>query len=134
MTTPETWVPELTFGARLALVRQRMGWNVKEAARICGVPAQSWRGWEVHGRVPHNLVTISMQIATATGCDYLWLVHGPNRGMVVLTPNRRYGIGQRLIPRQPAAPGLDPRRPVNQTRPRSVSENQQSAILVRSAG
>jgi hypothetical protein len=25
-------------------------------------------------------VTIGMVIATKTGCDYLWLVHGPSRG------------------------------------------------------
>jgi len=59
MTMPEveteTWVPELTFGARLALVRHKMGWNIKEAATSCGLPAQSWRGWEVDGREPHRI-------------------------------------------------------------------------------
>jgi hypothetical protein len=28
----QEWVPVDTFGARLALIRQRMQWNVKEAA------------------------------------------------------------------------------------------------------
>lgn len=32
-----------TFGARLALVRQRMGWgNVKEAALACGRAGSDW--------------------------------------------------------------------------------------------
>jgi hypothetical protein len=34
----DKWVPELTFGARLALVRHRMGWNIKEAAAACDLP------------------------------------------------------------------------------------------------
>lgn len=89
MTTPqverETWVPEITFGARLALVRHRMGWNIKEAAQACGLPAQSWRGWELDGREPHRLVTIAMTIAQRTGVDYLWLCHGPGRGQQGVT-------------------------------------------------
>jgi hypothetical protein len=79
-----------TFGARLALIRQRMGWgNIARAAKECGVPTDSWRNWEVDGREPHRLTTIAMAIATKTGCDYLWLVHGPNRGARV--PTGRYG-------------------------------------------
>lgn len=116
---PETWVPELTFGARLALVRQRMGWNVKEAARACGLPAQSWRGWEAHGHAPRNFITIAMQIASTTGVDLDWLVYGPDKGSR-LTPNRRHGIGQRVIPRPSNSferPLSDTRRAVNQTRP-----------------
>lgn len=85
---PQTWVPELTFGARLALVRHRMGWNIKEAAAACGLPAQSWRGWEVQGREPHRLTTIAAIIASRTDCDYLWLVHGPDRGLLASSPER----------------------------------------------
>lgn len=106
-----------TFGARLALVRQRMGWgNVKTAAEKCGLPVESWRNWERDGMEPRRLTTIAMTIATATNCDYLWLVHGPNRGAMPLTSNRRHGIGQRVIPRQDNRSG-DTRRSVNQTRP-----------------
>ena len=119
----ETWVPDLTFGARLALVRHRMGWNIKEAAAACGLPAQSWRGWEIDGREPHRLVTIAMTIAGRTGCDYLWLVHGPGRGDYPPTN----GLGQdssasrwlepHVLPRRPVDHAPHPTRPVRQTRP-----------------
>jgi hypothetical protein len=68
---------DATFGARLALVRQRRGWgNVKEAALICGVPAQSWRSWERDGVMPQGgrYFGVCAQIAAASGCDYGWLV------------------------------------------------------------
>jgi hypothetical protein len=85
-----------TFGARLALIRQRMGWgNVKTAAEQCGVPVETWRSWERDNRVPSRLTTIAMTIATRTGCDYLWLVHGPNRGN---TLSRAYEA-QRVVTR-----------------------------------
>ena len=55
MTTAPTeqgWVADDSeFGARLALIRQRMAWgNVKEAALACGLPVESWRNWERDGR------------------------------------------------------------------------------------
>lgn len=62
-----------TFGARLALVRQAKGWNVREAAREAGVPAGSWRGWELHERAPRDYVTICRRIADAAGVDLAWL-------------------------------------------------------------
>lgn len=62
------------FGARLALVRQRMGWgNVKEAALACGLPVESWRGWERDGRLPRDLVGTCRAIAQRTGADVNWL-------------------------------------------------------------
>lgn len=124
MTTPgeepENWVPELTFGARLALVRHRKGWNIKEAASACGLPAQSWRGWELEGREPHRKDTIAMTIATTTGVDFLWLAHGPTRGAVHRSAWRR---GPRVVATvtapdaaRPAAPASTTRS-VRQTRP-----------------
>lgn len=71
-------VDDTDFGARLALVRQRMGWNIKEAARECGVPAASWASWEV-GAMPRRYTDICTKIATRTGADYIWLVAGPSR-------------------------------------------------------
>jgi hypothetical protein len=78
MTTQPThrgWVPGVdTFGARLALVRQAMGWgNVAEAAVACGVPVASWRNWERDDRSPRDLARIVHKIATRTGCDPIWL-------------------------------------------------------------
>jgi hypothetical protein len=103
-TTPTTAEPtqgwtadDSTFGARLALIRQRMGWgNIARAAKECGVPTDSWRNWEVDGREPHRLTTIAMTIATKAGCDCLWLVHGPERGGTV---RRSDYLGQRVITR-----------------------------------
>lgn len=125
--TAAPWTADAsTFGARLALVRQRMGWgNVKVAAEKCGLPVESWRNWERDGMEPRRLTTIAMTIATATGCDYLWLVFGPGRGGST-APTTGYAATGRVIAtiaapdeRAPSGPGhgLSPTRPVTQTRP-----------------
>lgn len=75
-TDYEAWVPELTFAARLALVRHRMGWNIKEAAIACGVRPQSWRGWELERRLPHDLIGVVDAIAARTNVDPDWLLRG----------------------------------------------------------
>lgn len=112
-----------TFGARLALIRQRMGWgNIAKAAKECGVPTDSWRNWEVDGREPHRMVTIAMTIATKTGCDLDWLVYGPG-------PRPRFETRQFRAHRVVATMGQPPSRspssddvarptdPVRRTRP-----------------
>jgi len=80
---PDAWVADdSTFGARLALIRQRMQWgNVAEAARECGLPVDSWRHWERDNMEPRRLVTIAMAIATKTGCDLNWLLYGPTKAL-----------------------------------------------------
>ena len=36
------WVPDMSrFSVRLMLIRHELGWNAKEAALACGLPAQS---------------------------------------------------------------------------------------------
>lgn len=105
-----------TFGARLALIRQRMGWgNVKTAAHECGLPAESWRNWERDGMEPRRLVTIAMAIATRTGCDYLWLVHGPSRGGA--TSTHGYGT-ERVLARVGQADRLTTHRTKRQAESR----------------
>jgi transcriptional regulator with XRE-family HTH domain len=135
-TTPSGWIAEAdTFGARLALIRQRMKWNITEAARACDLGAESWRLWE-QGRTPSRLVTIAMTIASRTGCDYLWLVHGPDRGALRdENGNLRDGLGlsypalgERVIasidwPADLAELAPDPTRTVRQTRPLGVIPN-----------
>jgi hypothetical protein len=75
-----------TFGARLALIRQHMGWgNVKEAATACGVPAETWRTWERDGVMPRNYTEICDRIAQVTGADFIWLLTG-NRTPSTSTP------------------------------------------------
>ena len=73
------WTPtDATFGARLALVRQRMGWgNVKEAALACGLPVESWRNWERDGRTPRDFIEVCRRVSTATGADVNWLAGLP---------------------------------------------------------
>lgn len=73
------WVPDAgdAFGARLALVRQRMGWgNVKEAAVACGLPVESWRNWERDNREPRNYLEVCRTISNATGVSFMWLLTG----------------------------------------------------------
>lgn len=72
------WIPDdSTFGARLALVRQRLGWgNVKEAALACGVPVESWRTWERDNVQPRAIVEVAEKVAERTGCDLDWLIRG----------------------------------------------------------
>lgn len=83
--TASGWVPEDSFGARLALVRQRMGWNVLQAATACGQNDDSWRGWE-RGASPRKLHWVCRDIADATGCDFDWLMVGGSLSPVT----RRY--------------------------------------------
>lgn len=72
------WVPDVSsLGARLALVRQAMGWNIAEAATTCGLPVASWRNWENRGKEPRGLLNVAMKIAGVTGVDYRWLALGP---------------------------------------------------------
>lgn len=71
----EGWtVDGSTFGARLALIRHRMGWNMKEAAIACGIAPASWTNWEQAGMLPRRYVQTCKQIAGRTGCDLMWLV------------------------------------------------------------
>lgn len=73
----QPWIPsDDTFGARLALVRWRMGWNMKEAALAVGVPAATWRLWEIENAQPRNLVEVSERIAERVNCDFDWLLRG----------------------------------------------------------
>jgi hypothetical protein len=128
-TTQQTgWTADAsTFGARLALIRQRMHWgNVKEAAEACGVPVESWRRWERDDREPHRRDRISESIARASGCDYLWLVHGPGRGVLPRMDSNHEPAGfvrvRRHTTRRPVTRPREahrPGRPVAQTRPRT---------------
>lgn len=131
--TPMPWIPSTDdFGSRLALVRHRLGWNVKEAARECGLPPATWRLWE-EGGSPRNIITIALAIADRTGCDYLWLVHGPNRGGATLSsikPDvRLVAVGGEPHPIRSS--DVVTTRPVRQTRPTgAVARRPLSAIAL----
>ena len=108
-TEARPFVPNLTaFGARLALIRWYMGWNQKEAALACGLPAGSWREWELSGRAPRNLTDVADKIHRATGADDYWIITGratpgtdPGGGGGLLPPGGLRGVNHeyaRVIP------------------------------------
>lgn len=111
------WIPtDATFAARLALIRQRMGWgNVAEAAHACGLPVASWRNWERDGREPRRAVEIAQIIAGRTGCDLMWLLMGPQRlGSPGAITHQSSPLTPRVISRPPSRPrsrAIDDRRP-----------------------
>lgn len=74
-TEPEHWVPKDTFGARLALIRQEKGWNIREAALACGQKPQNWSNWEA-GASCRKREDVARAISDATNCDYVWLLAG----------------------------------------------------------
>lgn len=75
MSAQQDWIPEGTFGERLAVVRQHHGWNVKEAGLACGIPRATWASWEA-GKSPQNYVEQCRKIAERAGVDSLWLMTG----------------------------------------------------------
>jgi hypothetical protein len=78
MSAPQqAWVPDVdSFAVRLMLIRHRMGWNAKQAAVACGLPAQSWREWESMRRRPRDYEATCRRVAARTGCDLVWLMVG----------------------------------------------------------
>lgn len=73
----EPWIPEDSFGARLALIRQRFHWNVTEAANASGISPATWTTWE-GGSLPRDFIATCEKIATATGCSMRWLAGAQN--------------------------------------------------------
>lgn len=70
------WVPDTAdFGARLALVRWRLGWNVREAERECNISQNLWSNWE-HGSMPRNLIEVVNRVVLRTGVNRVWLMTG----------------------------------------------------------
>jgi hypothetical protein len=115
-------VDDGTFGARLALVRQRMQWNIKEAARECGVPAASWGTWEA-GSLPRRYTEICAQIAERTGASYMWLLTGPRVGRsAIRDPNEPSAfIGHKDDPKRPPHVAPRPFGPPRREHTRPVS-------------
>jgi hypothetical protein len=73
----DEWIPEDTFGARLALIRQHLGgWNVKRAADFCGIDDQQWRNWESGRNRPRDYPVVCRRICSRTGVALSWLMMG----------------------------------------------------------
>lgn len=126
---PTGWIPDDTaFGARLALIRQRMGWgNIRKAAQECGLPPESWRTWERDGVQPNRILEIAAIISRRTGCDYAWLLGvrdhdgsiNTRYGRVPVRPTSGPPLERRRPPERPTATsgtGPSPRRPVVRSR------------------
>jgi hypothetical protein len=84
-----------------------MDWNIKEAARECGLPGASWRTWERDGVMPRDKDDIAWRIAERTGCDFAWLLGGPRLTSYAAT---RAGKGPEINSRY-AAPAEKTRPP-----------------------
>lgn len=70
------WVPsDLEFGTRLAMIRQKMQWNLSQAALECGLGQNDWARYE-DGVKPRDIVAVADKISGRTGVDYSWLLIG----------------------------------------------------------
>jgi hypothetical protein len=102
-------IPEDTFGARLAIVRQKMQWNISEAAEACGLKAATWTLWEHEVNLPRNLYGVCSAIADASGFSYDWLLRGGPLASPAGVRNRWFSPSERpLIPggkSHPTGPG-----------------------------
>lgn len=88
LVTIEAWEPEDTFGARLALIRQRFHWNVTEASAATGIPAATWTKWE-EGSQPRDYIGTCEKIAASVGCSTKWLVEGHRNWKLMTGPDLR---------------------------------------------
>lgn len=68
-------IPQDRFGVRLAIIRAEMGWNVTQAADVCGTTGQSWHNWEAGG-TPRDYEQVCSRIAEATGYAAAWIKAG----------------------------------------------------------
>lgn len=88
----EAWIPgTASLGARLALIRQSQGWNIKEAALACGIPPASWTGWELHGMEPRKFAEAAGKISARTGVDDYWIMTGKEPGAGGVRPRKISG-------------------------------------------
>jgi len=56
------------------MIRNARGWNIREAALACGIGPQSWRNWEIGGRLPREYPAICARISAAADISLPWLL------------------------------------------------------------
>lgn len=96
-STQPNWIPATdTFGARLALVRWHMGWNIAEAERECALTQNTWAGYE-SGREPRRYVEIVNRIVLRTSVNKIWLMTGEGSPENPETPTKDYGYEGSVI-------------------------------------
>lgn len=71
----EPWVPELTFGRRLLLLRTTLQLTQTQIAKMCEVSPATWNTWE-HGAMPRDMASVSEKIERATRVSKEWLLWG----------------------------------------------------------
>jgi hypothetical protein len=87
------WIPDTdAFGARLALVRWKLGWNLAEAERECALSQNTWGNWEA-GAMPRNFIEAISKIAWRTKVDRYWLMDGTGSPNGSEPPTTDYGAG-----------------------------------------
>lgn len=79
------WIPKLTFGRRLLLLRNELGLTQEQIARKCGIHPATWNTWE-HGSSPRNQGDVVQKISEATGADKGWLLWGLLAPIILDTP------------------------------------------------
>lgn len=118
----EVWTPEDTFGARLALIRQRFHWNVSEAATACGIAPATWTKWE-EGAQPRDYMATCHKIASTVNCSEKWLVAGAQNWKVMRAVDLQVVPGAHAQ-RGGTPKGEDPNQlplPMPRERPRLIS-------------
>lgn len=76
MAVTDDWVPEISFGHRLKLVRLQKKLTQEEAADRCGIDRNTWSKWERNIHVPHDKAEVADKINAALGVNRTWLVWG----------------------------------------------------------
>ena len=86
--SPIGWRPQLKFGDRMRAVRRsyqdQLGEPVSQAqmADLIGVGRKAYSAWESNLHEPGELWQVCLAVASATGCDPVWLadLDGPTSG------------------------------------------------------
>lgn len=74
----DDWVPQPlddSFGFRLWQLRRDRGWDISEAADLCGIKRTTWGQWE-KGTKPQDMAEVVERIHRATHVNRSWLLWG----------------------------------------------------------
>lgn len=89
-----TWVPEDTFGSRLARARKASGLSAEEAAARCEIKPSTWKAWEREAWLPHDMAGVAVTIERCLGVDRRYLLWGETPGEAVRLSRESDTAGQ----------------------------------------
>lgn len=72
--TPIRWIPEWTFGERIAKARKSSGYNQEQMAERLRITASRLKAWETDRNRPRDLTHLVEQIEAITGVSRMWLL------------------------------------------------------------